>query len=640
MAEPETAPVRVERRLAAILAADVVGYSHLVEQDEAGTIARLKALRKETLEPILARHGGRTVKLMGDGALIEFASVVEAVQAAIECQRATAEHEAGRPPNERIAFRIGINLGDIVIEPDGDILGDGVNIAARLEQLADPGGICVSEAVIRGLRANLPTAIQDLGPQRLKNIADPVRAYRLLLDTAAARPMARRPKPLGASRLVRPAVAAALALLVVLAAAAGGWRWWHGRADVEGETALRRAGSIAVLPLTNLSGDPRWERLAGGITEDIITDLAREPDLLVIARDSTLAYKGKAVDVRDVGKQLGVRYVLEGSLQADAGHVRVTAQLIDTATGGHLWASRYDRPESDLFAVQDDIVQNVTGALGGSYGRIAGAARSQAKRKSPASLEAYELYLLGIEEKHKLTKESLAEAKRLMTRATEVDPGFARAWVGLGMVYFNLAISGGIDDPVAATRLWGEYTRKAVALDPADPLARVMLAAIRAREGDLGGAAADFDRAVTMAPSDAYVLALTSFRMVPTVGRVDDGLRYIGRAMILNPAAPPLYYRALGEVQFYAGAYGKAVEALRQAPLDNPEVLFFLAMAQAQTGAIEESRKAAERIRSEFPSFTVDSFIRDWPVTDADALAKLREGATKAGLLPVPVATN
>lgn len=638
MAEPETAPVRVERRLAAILAADVVGYSHLVEQDEAGTIARLKALRKETLEPILARHGGRIVKLMGDGALIELASVVEAVQAAIECQRATAEHEAGRPPNERIAFRIGINLGDIVIEPDGDILGDGVNIAARLEQLADPGGICVSEAVIHGLRAGFPTAIQDLGPQRLKNIADPVRAYRLLLDTAAARPMARRLKPLGARRLVRPAVAAALALLVVLAAAAGGWRWWHGRADVEGETALRRAGSIAVLPLTNLSGDPRWERLADGVTEDIITDLAREPDLLVIARDSTLAYKGKAVDVRDVGKQLGVRYVLEGSLQADAGHVRMTAQLIDTATGGHLWASRYDRPESDLFAVQDDIVQNVTGALGGSYGRIAGAARSQAKRQPPASLEAYELYLLGIEEKHKLTKESLAEAKRLMTRATEVDPGFARGWLGLGMVYFNLAISGGIDDPVAATRLWGEYTRKAVALDPADPLARVMLAAIRAREGDLGGAAADFDRAVTMAPSDADVLAITSFRMVPTVGRVDDGLRYIGRAMILNPAAPPLYYRALGEVQFYAGAYGKAVEALRQAPLDNPEVLFFLAMAQAQTGAIEESRKAAERIRSEFPSFTVDSFIRDWPVADADALAKLREGATKAGLLPA--ATN
>jgi TolB-like protein/class 3 adenylate cyclase/tetratricopeptide (TPR) repeat protein len=639
MAEPETAPVRVERRLAAILAADVVGYSHLVEQDEAGTIARLKALRKETLEPILARHGGRTVKLMGDGALIELASVGEAVQAAIECQRATAEHEAGRPPNERIAFRIGINLGDIVIEPDGDILGDGVNIAARLEQLADPGGICVSEAVIRGLRASLPTAIQDLGPQRLKNIADPVRAYRLLLDTAAARPMARRLKPLGARRLVRPAVAAALALLVVLstAAAAGGW-WWHGRADVEGETALWRAGSIAVLPLTNLSGDPRWERLADGVTQDIITDLAREPDLLVIARDSTLAYKGKAVDVRDVGKQLGVRYVLEGSLQADAGHIRMTAQLIDTATGGHLWASRYDRPESDLFAVQDDIAQNVAGALGGPYGRIAGAARSQAKRQPPASLEAYELYLLGIEEKHKLTKESLAEAKRLMTRATEVDPGFARGWLGLGMVYFNLAISGGIDDSVAATRLWGEYTRKAVALDPADPLARVMLAAIRALEGDLGGAAADFDRAVTMAPSDADVLAITSFRMVPTVGRVDDGLRYIGRAMILNPAAPPLYYRALGEVQFYAGAYGKAVEALRQAPLDNPEVLFFLAMAQAQTGAIEESRKAAERIRSEFPSFTVDSFIRDWPVADADALAKLREGATKAGLLAV--ATN
>lgn len=635
MAEPATAPVRVERRLAAILAADVVGYSHLVEQDEAGTIARLKAVRKETLEPILARHGGRTVKLMGDGALIEFASVSEAVQAAIECQRATAEHEAGRPPNERIAFRIGINLGDIVIESDGDILGDGVNIAARLEQLADPGGICVSEAVIRGLRASLPTAIQDLGPQRLKNIADPVRAYRLLLDTAAARPMARRPKPLGASRLVRPAVAAAVALLVVLAAAAGGWRWWHGRADVEGETALWRAGSIAVLPLTNLSGDPRWERLADGVTQDIITDLAREPDLLVIARDSTLAYKGKAVDVREVGKHLGVRYVLEGSLQADAGHVRITAQLIDTATGGHLWASRYDRPESGLFAVQDDIAQSVAGALGGPYGRIAGAARSQAKRQPPASLEAYELYLLGIEEKHKLTKESLAEGKRLMTRATEIDPGFARGWLGLGMVYFNLAISGGNDDPVAATRLWGEYTRKAVALDPADPLAHVMLAAIRALEGDLGGAAADFDRAVTMAPSDADVLAITSFRMVPTVGRVDDGLRYIKRAMILNPAAPPLYYRALGEVQFYAGAYDKAVEALRQAPLDNPEVLFFLAIAQAQTGAIEGSRKAAERIRSEFPSFTVDSFIRDWPVVDADALAKLREGATKAGLLAV-----
>ena len=399
-----------------------------------------------------------------------------------------------------------------------------------------------------------------------------------------------------------------------------------------GRAAAAWQALVAVLPLANLSGDPRWERFADGITEDLITDLARDPDLLVIARNSTLAYKGKAVDVRRVGRELGVRYVLEGSMQAAAERVRLTAQLIDAGTGGHLWAERYDRPEADLFAVQDEVAQSVASALGGWYGRLAKARREEARRKPPASLEAFDLFLLGLEQKHRYTRMSMQEAIRLFSRAVELDPGFARGWTMLGVAHGMAAASGFVDDPLAANRLWVEYIHKAADLDPFDAYTQSQLGGVRALEGDLQGAEAALDRALAMAPNDSSTLLVVAWFLPLIVGRAEEAVRHGQHAMALDPASPAVYAPALAVAQYVAGEHEEAVATLRRAPLEGGEMLLYWAMAQAQLGHIEEARKAAERIRTEFPSFTVDGYIRDFPVTAPEALAAIREGAAKAGL--------
>jgi TolB-like protein/Flp pilus assembly protein TadD len=372
-----------------------------------------------------------------------------------------------------------------------------------------------------------------MGPQRVKNIAEPIETWRVLPDGAAARVMPARWRP-----TFKPALAAVLMvlLLVGVGAGAGGW-WWYHQAR---EPPLPAKPSVAVLPLANLSGDARWERLADGITEDLITDLAQDPDLLVIAHNSVDAYKGKAVDLRQVGRELGVRYVLEGSLQADAGRVRLTAQLIDATSGGHLWAERYDRPETDLFAIQDEVARKVAGALGGWYGRST--RRGAAKRKPPASLEAYDLYLLGLERKHQLSKEGVDDAIRLFSRAVELDPGFTRGWTMLGVAYAIAATSGFVDDPVAATRMFVEDTKKAAALDPFDAFTQTQLACVRALEGDLKGAEASFDRALELAPNDVNTLMGVAWNMPLIVGRADEAVRAGQRAMALDPGSPAFKY--------------------------------------------------------------------------------------------------
>jgi TolB-like protein/class 3 adenylate cyclase/Flp pilus assembly protein TadD len=613
------AKARVERRLAAILAADVVGYSRLVEQDEASTLAAIKDLREQAIDPLLAEHKGRIVKLMGDGAIMEFASVVDAVACAVAVQKAVADRQAKSPPERRIVFRIGVNLGDLVVEGD-DLLGDGVNVAARLEQLCEPGGVLVSGTAFDHLQGRLGLPLEFTGEQQVKNIARPVRIYRVRLDGA---PVRRR-----ALAWVRPGRRAAAALLGLVALAAGG-AWWLW----PGEAAAGKP-SVAVLPLANLSGDPRWERFADGITEDLITDLARDPDLRVIARNSTMTYKGKPVDVRRVGQELGVRYVLEGSIQEAAGRVRVTAQLIDASTGGHVWAERYDRPEADLFAIQDEVAQNVASALGGWYGRLNKARREEARRRPPASLEAYDLYLLGLEQKHRYTKESMAEAIRLFSRAVELDPGFARGWTMLGLAYSLSVGSGFADDPSTANRLFVEDTKKAAELDPYDPFTQAMLGGVRGLEGDPKGAEAAFDRAVALAPNDPDTLLAVAWNLPLIVGRAEEAVRHGRRAMALDPASPAVYAPGLAVAQYVAGEYEEAVATLRLAPLEGGELLMYWAMAQAQLGHVEEAREAAERIRTEFPGFTVEGYIRDFPVTAPAALAAIREGAAKAGLLP------
>src|SRR4051794_7363746 len=419
------ATVRAERRMAAILAADVVGYSALMEQDEDRTLARLKAHRREFVEPLIAEYQGRIVKLIGDGALVEFASVVDAVRCAVLIQQGMAEREVKVAEAERIRFRIGINLGDVIHEADGDLYGDGVNVAARLEQLAEPGGVVVSGTAYDQLHGKLDLTLDFAGEQRVKNIERLVRAYRVRLDGKVAR---FRPPLRRVRRFALPAAAALTAVVF----AAGIWRLWPG------EPPPKEKPSIAVLPFDNYGGDEATGRLADGLTEDVITDLAHFRDLDVIARNSVETYKGKPVDVRQVGKALDVGYVLEGSIQRQADRLRVTAQLIDAASDAHVWSERWDRPAQDVFAVQSEVAEAVAAKLGGYTGTIGAADRDAAKRKRPQDLSAYDLYLLGVEAKHRWTEEGVEEAVRLHKRSLAIDPGFARAWTGLAWAYHVL----------------------------------------------------------------------------------------------------------------------------------------------------------------------------------------------------------
>ena len=372
---------RVERRLTAILASDVSGYSRLMGVDEEGTLARLKAHQRELVDPKVSEYRGRLVKSTGDGLLIEFASAVDAMRCAVDIQAAMTERNAAVPPEKRIEFRIGINVGDIIVDSD-DIIGDGVNVAARLEGLAEPGGICVSGRVLEDAHGKLEITFEDAGEQRLKNIDRPVRVYRVRASSAQR------------------------AALV----------------------ALPDKPSIAVLPFQNMSGDPEQEYFADGIVEDIITALSRYHSLFVIARNSSFTYKGRAVDVKQVGRELGVRYVLEGSVRKSADRVRVTGQLIDAATGAHLWADRFDGALKDIFDLQDDITLRVVGAIAP---KLEQAEMSRALRKPTGSLDAYDHFLRGMWSFHKAAKDDIAEALRAVSQSDRARRQFLlRLWHG------------------------------------------------------------------------------------------------------------------------------------------------------------------------------------------------------------------
>jgi TolB-like protein/class 3 adenylate cyclase len=383
----EERPVRVERRLSAILAADVAGYSRLMHHDEETTHARLTALLADVIKPAVAEHGGRIVKNTGDGFLAEFPSAVQAVRAAVRFQSAVGELQKNDAEDRRLLFRVGINIGDVIVEPH-DIFGDGVNIAARLEGIAEPGGTCISSSAYDQVRGKVDIAFEDMGPQALKNIAEPIRVWRVKLgsNTRSAAPTA------GTSRAL----------------------------------ALPDKPSIDVLPFQNMSGDPEQEYFADGAVEDIITALSRFKALFVIARTSSFTYKGRAVDVKQVGRELGVRYVLEGSVRKAANRVRITGQLVDSATGAHLWAGRFDGGLDDIFYLQDQITESVVGAIAPA---IEKAEIERAKRKPTESLDAYALYLRGLTKYYQFAnRQANEEALRLFYRAIELDPDFASAY--------------------------------------------------------------------------------------------------------------------------------------------------------------------------------------------------------------------
>jgi len=582
------------RRLAAILAADVAGYSRLMGADEEGTHERVKAHLGELVNPKINEHRGRIVKNTGDGFLAEFASVVDAVRCAFEMQRGMADREPDLPEDRRVRFRIGVNLGDVIAE-EHDIFGDGVNVAARLEALAEPGGICVSRVVRDQVRDRLDCTFEDMGEQQVKNITRPVRVYRAGDQTIPAEETAAAsPQPL----------------------------------------RLPDKPSIAVLPFQNMSGDPEQEYFADGIAEDIITVLSRYPSLFVIARNSCFTYKGRTVGVKQVGRELGVRYVLEGSVRKASNRIRVTAQLVEAETGNHVWAERYDRDLADIFAVQDEITETVTIAIAPA---IADAEQHRALRKPPGSLDAWAAYQRGLWHLSQASAEDNALAEKCFQRAIDLDPIFAGGYTGLAAA-LNQARNLFQTRNLAEARSAEEaLARRAVALDGGDAEARSRLAIAIGARGDHQGAQAEVERALAISPNLAD--AHGALGVVLTFsGRPKEGLAALKTCVRLDPRAPSLVYRLaqIALALYFCREYAAAVEAARRAIRSFPDHSHpygVFAAALGQMGRTEEAKEALEKAIS--PE-RLDSWVRGlvrgrYPVFRPEDYAHLLEGLRKAG---------
>ena len=608
------------RKLAAILSADAVGYSRLMAADEAATVETLKAYR-DIIVRLVARHGGRVVNAPGDALLAEFPSAVEAVQAAIEIQQSVEGHNIELEADRRMQFRIGVNLGDVIEESDGTIYGDGVNIAARLEALAEGGGVCISSTVYDAVEGKLALGFDFLGEHQVKNIAKPIRVYRVRAESKppSARPRAKR-------RMQWQIAVPAVALILLLLGAAGVWKW-----SSSSVLPLSEKASIAVLPFENIGSDLKWDRFADGITEDIITDLSHSKDLAVIARNSTEVYKDKPVDIRQVGRDLGVKYVLEGSIQPLDERIRVTAQLVEAASGSHIWSERYDRPVEDLFAVQNDVTQTIAATIAGSEGAVAEAERNLLRRKPPANLSAFDTYLLAMEAKHKVTKESLAEAEGLFRKAIELDPQLARAYYGLAtvqMYLIDLGLAPSVDEALSTMM---EASKKAVELDPDDGKTHLALGGAYAYHGKAEQALAEFGRAETLSPSDADLLLVIAWS-IPGFGETERAVDLAERALKLNPHYPDWYDQGLSYVFFFGEQYDKSVKyrllVKEPAALDYA----FLAMANAYLGRTGDAETAAANVMKLDPTWVAERYLSDGGGYAEKEAELLVNGARKAGL--------
>jgi TolB-like protein/class 3 adenylate cyclase len=614
----------MERRLAAILAADVAGYSRLMERDEASAFEHLRAHRKELFEPEIAKHRGRIFKLMGDGLLAEFGSVVDAVECAVTLQRGMAERNTGVPDEQRIDVRIGINLGDVIVEGD-DRHGDGVNIAARLQQLAEPGGIVVSRTVCTQVKNKLSVGFESLGEQRVKNIDEPIGVFRIA--AAGAAPRRFRLRRLAAT--TRWILSAAILMLLLLIA--GGAFWMLNRQPSAAPPVFDRP-SIAVLPFSNLADDPKWERFADGVTEDIITDLSHSKDLYVIARNSTMIYKDKPIDIRQIGRDLGVHYVLEGSIQGAGDKVRVTAQLIDTASGSHVWSERYDRTADDIFAVQVEITEMIATRLTAYQGVVAGAERQLAHRKAPGSLTAFDYYLLGMEAKHTMTAEGFVDAEGFFRKALEADPNMARAHVGLVYTYSFFIDYGIAMTPSEALQMQMRAAQKAVALDPGDGETHLTLGQAYAYHGEFEKAAAEFERAYDLSPGNADLLMAYAWNL-PGLGDSQRAIQLAEHAVQLNPRYPDWYLQGQRMVYFFGEKFDTSLELTKR--IKQPMALdyAFIAMDATYLGDAAEAKAAAAEVERLDPNWTAEAWI-----SGQGGFAREREtnlfveGARKAGL--------
>jgi TolB-like protein/class 3 adenylate cyclase len=595
MADPSS-----RRKLAAILSADVVGYSRLMAANEAATVETLKSYR-DIIARLVERHGGRVINTPGDALLAQFPSAVEAVQAAIEIQKSLEGHNIELEPEQRMQFRIGVNLGDVIEESDGTIYGDGVNIAARMEALAEGGGVCVSSTVHDAVEGKLSCGFDFLGERQVKNIAKPVRVYRVRAEPPKPQSARSWPK----RRLQWQITVPALALILLMLGAVGAWKWSSPPA-----TPFSDKASIAILPFDNIGGDAKWDRFADGITEDIITDLSHSKDLNVIARNSTEVYKGRPVDIRQIGRDLNVKYVLEGSIQSIGERIRVTAQLVEADSGSHVWSERYDRPVDDLFAVQNDVTQRIAATIAGSEGAVAEAERTLLRRKPPANLTAFDTYLLGVEAKHKVTRESLIEAEGLFRKAIELDPQLARAYYGLAtvqMYLIDLGLAPSVEETLSKMMI---AAQKAVELDPDDGKTHLALGGAYAYQGKAQQAIAEFDRAETLSPSDADLLLVIAWT-IPGLGESERAVSLAEKALKLNPHYPDWYNQGLSLAFFFGGQYDKSVKyrllVKEPAALDYA----FLAMSYAYLGRTGDAEAAAANVKRLDPTWVAERYLSE-----------------------------
>ncbi len=584
-------PTRIDRKLTAILSADVKGYSRLMGKDEVATIRTLTAYR-ELMASLIQQHRGRVVDTPGDNLLAEFGSVVDAVTCAVEVQRELTQRNAELPDQRKMEFRIGINLGDVVVEGER-IYGDGVNIAARLESLAEGGGISISGMVYDQIVNKLDLSYAYQGEQTVRNIARPVRVYRVQLDAESVVSATDEEQP--------PAL------------------------------PLPDKPSIAVLPYTNLSADPEQEYFSDGMTDDIITDLSKISGLFVIARHSAFTYKGKAVKVEEVSRDLGVRYVLEGSVRRAGNRVRINVQLIDASTGGHLWAERYDRELEDIFALQDDITQKIVFAL-----KVMLTTEEQTRfRQSPTThLDAYDCFLRGMEFFWRLTRESNTQARQMYEQAIGLDPTYAAAYAWRGYTHLVEWILQWSRDPQSLQQAF-ELTQQAVALDDAQPIGRLILANVYLwgkREHEQ--ALAEAEQAIALNPNFAQAYAhLGNFLVY--AGRPQAAIGMIDRAMRLDPHYPPLYLSWLGHAYRLTGQAETAIAILQRAVKRNPNYLYFhlhLVVTYSDVGREDAARAEAAEVLRINPKFVVEGLAQILPFKDPAVRERYLDALRKAGV--------
>jgi adenylate cyclase len=576
----------VQRKLAAIFSADVKGYSRLMGDDEVATIRTLTAYR-EVLAELIQRHGGRVVDSPGDNLLAEFPSVVDAVQAAMEIQGELKNRNAELPPHRKMEFRIGINLGDVIVEGER-IYGDGVNIAARIEGLADGGGISISGTVYDHVENKLRLGYDYLGEKPVKNIQKPVRVYRVQMGGEAPPP------------------------------------------EPTTELELPEKPSVAVLPFLNMSHDPEQEYFSDGITEDLITDLSKISGLFVIARNSVFTYKGKAVRVDDVGRELGVRYVLEGSVRKAGERVRITAQLVDASSGYHVWADRYDRKGEDIFSLQDEVTQNIVSALEVKLGK------DEEKRlvhKETDNPEAYDCFLRGLEFSKRYTIEANGQARDMLEKAVGLDPEFAQAYAGLGWTYFNDWSRGWSREPQSLDRAL-ELAQKAVSLNDALPQGHYLLGFVCLWKKQHDRALEELEKVTVLDPNDAEGHAALA-EILAWVGRPEEAVELIGKAMRLNPHYPVWYQDILGWAFHLMGKYEEALEALQRALLRDPDLFsthIILATIHSMAGRFEEARAEVAEIKRLSPDYTLEMMRERTPFKDPALLEESLDALRKAGM--------